>query len=52
MVTKGTAEHFFRIGADLVDRAGEADAALGVGAQFLELALAAAAGVDLRLYHP
>jgi hypothetical protein len=30
-------------------RAGEADAALGVGAKFLELALAAAAGVDLRL---
>ena len=40
------------MGADFVDRLGEADAALGVGAQFLELALAAAAGVDLRLDHP
>ncbi len=38
--------------ADFVDRPGEADAALGVGAQFLELALAAAAGMDLRLDHP
>ena len=32
-------------------RAGEADAALRVGAELPELALAAAAGVDLRLHH-
>ncbi len=38
--------------AHFVDRMGEADAALGVGAEFLELALAAAAGVDLRLDDP
>ena len=38
--------------AHLVDRMREADAALGAVAQFLELALAAAAGVDLRLDDP
>jgi hypothetical protein len=38
--------------ADFVDRMGEADAALGVGTELLELALAASAGVDLRLDHP
>ena len=31
----------------LLDREGQADAALGISGQFLELALAAAAGVDL-----
>ena len=46
------AEHLGGVLADLVDRMGEADAALGVGAEFLELALAAAAGVDLRLDDP
>ncbi len=46
------AEHLGRMLADLVDRVGEADAALGVRAKLLELALAAAAGVDLRLDHP
>ncbi len=44
------AEHVGRCCADFVERLGEADAALGVGAEFLELALAAAAGVDLRLH--
>jgi hypothetical protein len=43
------AEHLARGGLDLFAAAGEADAALGVGAQLLELALAAAARVDLRL---
>ena len=38
--------------AHLVDRMGEADAALGDRAKLLELALAAAAGVDLRLDDP
>ncbi len=38
--------------ADFVDRMGEADAALGRLAEFLETALAAAAGVDLRLHDP
>ena len=38
--------------AHLVDRMGEPDAALGAVAKFLELALAAAAGVDLRLHDP
>ena len=42
----------WRIGFDLVDRLGEADAALVAGRGFLELALAAAAGMDLRLHHP
>ncbi len=44
------AEHVFRRVLDFVDRLGEADAALGIGVQFLELALAAAAGVDLGLH--
>ena len=43
------AQHVLRRGADLFLAAGEADTALGIGAQFLELALATAAGVDLRL---
>ena len=38
--------------ANLVDRVREADAALGALAELLELALAAAAGVDLRLDDP
>ena len=46
------AEHVLGVGADFVDRLGEANAALGVGAELGELALAAAAGVDLRLDHP
>ncbi len=49
---QGLAEHLRGMRADLVDRVGEADAALGVGAELLELALAAAAGVDLRLDDP
>ena len=44
------AEHVGRRGADLVERLGQPDAALGVGAEFLELALAAPAGMDLRLH--
>ncbi len=46
------AEHFGRMVADFVDRVREADAALGIGAELLELALAASAGVDLGLDHP
>src|SRR3979411_1152210 len=38
--------------SDLGDRFGDAAAALVAGGGFLELALAAAAGVDLALYHP
>ena len=38
--------------AHFVDRMREADAALGAFAKLLELALAAAAGVDLRLHDP
>jgi hypothetical protein len=46
---QGVAEHFLSEAFDFLDALGEAHAALGVGRQFLELALAAAAGVDLRL---
>ena len=46
------AEHFLDELLDLVDRLGEADAALVAGRGFLELALAAAAGMDLALHHP
>ena len=49
---QGLAEHFGGMLAHLVDRAGEANAALGVRPEFLELALAAAAGMDLGLDHP
>src|SRR5207245_11304792 len=45
------AQHLGRARLDLVDGFYDADAALGVGAQPLEPALAAAAGVDLRLHH-
>ena len=44
-------EHVGRGGANLVERLGQPNAALGVGAEFLELTLAAAARVDLRLHH-
>jgi hypothetical protein len=43
------AEHVLGMGNDFLDRLREAHAALGVGAEFLELALAAATGVDLAL---
>ena len=49
---EGLAEHLLGVGSDLVDRSGQPNAALGIGAEFLELALAAAAGVDLRLDDP
>ena len=45
------AEHLLGVGDHLLDRLGQPDAALGVGAEFLELALAAAAGMDLALHH-
>jgi hypothetical protein len=45
-----TAEHLGGVAFDFGDRLDDADAALGVGAQALELALAAAAGVDLALH--
>jgi hypothetical protein len=44
------AQHLPGVGHDLFDRAGQADAALGVSGQFLEPALAAPAGVDLGLH--
>jgi hypothetical protein len=44
------AEHFFGRSLDVGDRLDDADAALGVGAQALELALATATGVDLGLH--
>ena len=43
------AEHFARVLANIVERLGEAHTALGIGTQFLELALAATAGMNLRL---
>ena len=49
---QGLAEHFGRMLANFVDRMGEADAALGALAELLEVALAAAAGMDLRLHDP
>ena len=48
---QGVAQHLLGVGDDFLDRAGQAHAALGVGAQLLELTLAAAAGVDLALHH-
>ncbi|MNY11144.1 hypothetical protein D3C86_1441570 [compost metagenome] len=48
---QGVAEHFLGVLDHVLDREGQAHAALGVSRQFLELALAAAAGVDLRLHH-
>ena len=45
------AEHLVDVGDHLVDRLGQTNAALGVRAEFLELALAAAAGMDLALHH-
>jgi len=39
------------MGHGLFDREGQAHAALGVGAQFLELALATPAGVNLRFHN-
>jgi len=44
------AEHVGGVRADLVEREGEANTALRIRAEFLELALAAAAGMDLRLH--
>ena len=45
------AEHLLGVGFDIGERMGQPHAALGIRAQFLELALAAPAGVDLRLHH-
>ncbi len=45
------AQHFLGVGLNLGNRFGEADTALGFGRQFLELALATAAGMDLALHH-
>ncbi|CAH1659504.1 hypothetical protein CHELA40_11740 [Chelatococcus asaccharovorans] len=49
---EGVAEHLADEGLDLIDGLGEAHAALLAGLGLLELALAAAAGVDLALHHP
>ena len=49
---EGVAEHFARELLDLVDGLGEPHAALFAGGSFLELALAAAARMDLRLDDP
>ena len=46
------AQHLLGEGLHLVDGLGEAHAALVAGLGLLELALAAAAGMDLRLHHP
>src|SRR6266849_3268893 len=46
------AQHLFDEFIDLGERFGDAHAALVAGGGFLELALAAAAGVDLALHHP
>ncbi len=45
-------QHLPGEGLDLLDGLGEAHAALFAGFRLLELALAAAAGVDLGLHHP
>ena len=47
---EGVAQHFLGVSDDFVDREGQTHAALGVSAQFLELALTTATGVDLRLH--
>ena len=44
------AEHVPGIGFDILDAGRQADTALGIGAEFLELALAATTGMDLRLH--
>ena len=49
---EGVAEHLLREFLDLVDGLGEAHAALLAGGGFLELALAAAARMDLGLHDP
>ena len=46
------AQHLLGELVDLGDRLGDAHAALVAGGGFLELALAAAAGMDLALHHP
>ena len=47
---QGVAEHVGGVGANFVEALRQAHAAFGALAQFLELALAAAAGVDLRFH--
>ena len=49
---QGRAQHLLGELVDLGDRLGDAHAALVAGGGFLELALAAAAGVNLALHHP
>ena len=44
------AKHLDRVGADVDKGFGKANAALGAGGKFLEFALAAPAGMDLRLH--
>jgi hypothetical protein len=46
------AQHFLGVLGHVFLGEGEAHAALGVGIQFLELALAAAAGMDLGFHNP
>ena len=48
---EGLAQHLGGVGDDVGDGFDDADATLGIGAEFLEPALAAAAGVDLRFDH-
>src|SRR5690606_17591642 len=45
------AEHFLGMRLGFIDRERKTDTALGIWAEFLELALAAATGVDLALDH-
>jgi hypothetical protein len=49
---QGGAQHLLGEFVDFGDRLGDAHAALVAGRGFLELALAAPAGVDLALHHP
>ena len=48
---EGLAQHLVGVGDDVGDGLDDAHAALGVGAELLEPALAAAAGMDLRFDH-
>ena len=45
------AEHFLGMGFDFLDALGQTHAALGIGAQFLELALATTTSMNLRFHH-
>jgi len=48
---QGVAQHVLCVSFDFLKALGQADAALGIGAEFLERALAATTRVDLALHH-